>query len=146
MYHCPKRNKGILDKKFANKGVVFRKSMNYQRVLEKCVSAVFPNDSKDGKHYIANGRGIPIYSGDSIPIDNEDGNEELIPWTLDAYIKLSSFRYASKARLYCVKYYTAGDHIIRTLVYLDSAMNVFFLQKNPLMTVMREKRCLPLQA
>ena len=31
------------------------------------------------------------------------GEEELIPWTLETYIKLSSIKYASKARFYCVK-------------------------------------------
>lgn len=62
-----------------NKGVVFRKDRNYQHVLEKCVSALFPNDSNDGKNYIANGRGMPIYDGDSISVDNNDGNEEMVP-------------------------------------------------------------------
>ena len=111
MYHCTKRNKGILDRGYASKGVVFRKDMTYQRVLEKCVSAVFPNDSSDGKHYVANGRGIPIFSGDNIAIDNNEGEEEFVPWTLDTYIRLSSCRFASKTRLYCVKCYTAGNHL-----------------------------------
>ena len=38
-----------------------------------------------------------------IRIDNDDGEEESIPWTLETYIRLSSVRYASKARLYCYK-------------------------------------------
>jgi len=46
---------------------------------------------------------MPIYSGEHIQVDNDDGVEEFIPWTLEAYIKLSSIKYPSKARFYCVK-------------------------------------------
>ena len=38
-----------------------------------------------------------------IHVDNDDVVEELIPWTLEAYIKLSNIKYPSKARFYCVK-------------------------------------------
>ena len=45
MYHCYRRNKGILDRQYVTQSVVFRKDMTYQRVLEKCVSVVFPDDA-----------------------------------------------------------------------------------------------------
>ena len=86
--------------------VVLRKDMSYQRILEKCVSVVFPEDelpSNEYEFYIANGRGMSFHSGDHILIDNDDGNEESIPLTLEAYTQLSNVRYASKTRLYCVK-------------------------------------------
>ena len=85
--------------------------MSYQRVLEKCVSHVFPDDdlsSNEYEYYVSNGRGICISNGDSIRVDNNDGEEECIPWTLQTYIKLSSIRYASKARFYCVKKFVVG--------------------------------------
>ena len=53
--------------------------------------------------YVANGHGLPICCGDNIAIDNDQGEEELIPWSLGMYIKLSNVRYASKACFYCVK-------------------------------------------
>ena len=56
-------------------------------------------------HYIANGCGMPICGEEYIRVDNDEGVEELIPWTLQMYIKLS---YASKARFYCVKKYATG--------------------------------------
>ena len=53
---------------------------------------------------MANGRGICIYeSEDFIRVDNANGGEECVPWTLQTYIKLSSGRYASRTRLYCVQ-------------------------------------------
>ena len=58
--------------------------------------------------YVANGRGMCICSEDIIRVDNADGEEEHIPWTLQTYIKLSTIRYASKARFYCVKKYVEG--------------------------------------
>ncbi|CAI8021362.1 hypothetical protein GBAR_LOCUS12679, partial [Geodia barretti] len=106
MYHCYKRKKWVLDGQYVTQSLVFRKDMNYRRILETCVSVVFPDDdleSSECEYYIANGRGMSIHSGDFIQINNDDGEEECIPWTLEAYIRLSSIRYASKARLYCVK-------------------------------------------
>ena len=109
MYHCQRRNKGILDKQFVAQSMVFRKDVTYPRMLEKCISMVFPDDSSDGgKYYMSNGRGMPICDGEYIRVDNDEGEEELIPWTLETYIKLSNIKYASKARFYCVKDYTAG--------------------------------------
>ena len=109
MYHCQRRNKGILDKQFVAQSMVFRKDVTYPRMLEKCISVVFPDDSSDGgKYYMSNGRGMPICDGEYIRVDNDEGKEELIPWTLETYIKLSNIKYASKAHFYCVKDYTAG--------------------------------------
>ena len=79
--------------------------MNYQRILAKCKAVVFPDstaaDSDD--YYIASGRGMPICSADYIRVDNANGIEEKIPWSLETYIKLSCTKYLSKARFYCVK-------------------------------------------
>ena len=79
--------------------------MNYERVLQKCVASVYPGTAADcnSDFYVANGRGLPICCGDNIAIDNDQGEEELIPWSLGMYIKLSNVRYASKARFYCIK-------------------------------------------
>ena len=81
--------------------------MTYKRVLEKCVSVVFPDDAHDDcEYHVSNGRGMCIYVDEYIRVDNEEGEEKLIPWTLETYIKLSSIKYASNACFYCVKKYT----------------------------------------
>ena len=68
------------------------------------MAIVFPEEVLDDcEYYISNGRGMPIYSGEHIHVDNDDVVEELIPWTLEAYIKLSNIKYPSKARFYYVK-------------------------------------------
>ena len=73
MYHCHKRNKGVLDRQFVTQSVVFRKDMCYQRVLEKCVSMVFPDDEDvDCEYYVANGKELPICTGECIIIDNDE--------------------------------------------------------------------------
>lgn len=104
MYHCYKRKRGVFDRQYVTQSVLFRKEMKYERVLQKCISVTFPDDNVESNdHYIANGKGMSIYSGDTIQIENENGEEESIPWTLETYIQLSNARYASKTRLYCVK-------------------------------------------
>ena len=91
------------------------------QVLNKCVSIVFADDSdadesEEYEYYVANGRGICICDGEFIKIE---GIEERIPWTLQAYIKFSSSKYASRTRLYCVKKFIAGktltarDHLLK---------------------------------
>lgn len=36
-------------------------------------------------------------------IDDEDGEEQKVPWTLMKYIEYSHFKYASKAKFFCVR-------------------------------------------
>ena len=83
------------------------KKKKYERVLQKCISVMFPDDNVESndhyEYHVANGKGMSIYSGDTIQIENENGEEESIPWTLETYIQLSNARYASKTRLYSVK-------------------------------------------
>ena len=40
---------------------------------------------------------------ENIRFDNDEGQEECVPWTLQMYIKLSNITYVSRATLYCVK-------------------------------------------
>ena len=87
--------KGILDRQFAAQSVVLRKDMTYSRVLEKCITIVFSADEnvqESCEYYIANGRGMSICNDDHICVDNVDGEEEHITWTLQTYINLSSIR------------------------------------------------------
>ena len=78
--------------------------MNYERVLQKCVASVYPGTAADcnSDFYVANGRGLPICCRDNIVIDNDQGEEELISWSLGMCIniKLSNVRYASKVNFY----------------------------------------------
>ena len=77
----------MLDRQHVTQSVVFRKEMNHQRVLQKCISVTFPDDDAESNeceyYYIANGKGLSIHSGDYIKIENNDGEEESIPWTLE---------------------------------------------------------------
>ena len=92
MYHCPSRSKGILDKKYVPKYVVFRKIMSYESVLQKCVASVYPGTAADcnSDFYVANSCGLPICCENNIAIDRDQGEEEFIPWSLGVYIKLSN--------------------------------------------------------
>ena len=48
------------------------------------------SDAVNCEYYVANGRGMCICSEDIIRVDNADGEEQHIPWTLQTYIKLST--------------------------------------------------------
>ena len=80
MYYCHRRKKGILDRQYVAQSVVFRKDMNYARVLQTCISVVFPDDeeSTECEYYVANGRGISIHNDDFLHVDDADGQEERI--------------------------------------------------------------------
>ena len=58
-----------MDRQYVTQSIVFRKDMNYKRVLQKCISVVFPDDdveSNECEYYVANGRGMSIHGGDYI--------------------------------------------------------------------------------
>lgn len=139
MYHCPRCNKGILDKQFVTQSVVFRKDMTYHRVLEKCISVVFPDDMTDScEYYVSNGRGMPICSEEYIRVDNDEGVEELILWTLETYIKLSSIKYASKALLLCVA--LGGYHSLSSYQWSNDGCDLLG-EVHPIPTVAGKYTC-----
>ena len=89
MYHCPRRSRGVLVKGDA-RNMFFRKDCSYQRMLEKCIAEIYTEEERENaEFYIADSRGIPIWSSDTIKIDVDNGTEEL-EWTLNHYIHLSN--------------------------------------------------------
>ena len=70
-------------------------------MLERCIS-VLKCDGEESHYYLADSKGIPIWSDNTISIDGSEGEEE-IPWTLKNYIQYSNVRYPSKAKFYCVE-------------------------------------------
>lgn len=88
------------------KNVLLRRDSSYKRMLEKCVQELF-TDEEQTKHnfYIADTRGVAVWSGDSIAMDLEGSGERTkeCEWTLGKYIKLSRIKFPSKARFFCVK-------------------------------------------
>ena len=73
--------------------VIFKKSCSYQHMLEHCIS-MLKYDKKDCEFYLADSKGVPIWTANMISMDGEGE----IPWT-----RHSNIRYRSKAKLYCVK-------------------------------------------
>lgn len=67
------------------------------------VSKNFIQEQND--FYIADTRGIAIWNGDKIEVDVEGSGQRAreCDWTLEQYIHLSSAKFFSKARFYCVK-------------------------------------------
>ena len=99
MYYCFKRGRGILEKTPA-KNTVFHKECSYKRMLDKCL-AVYSEEERNGADfYIADSRGARICN--SIILD-ANGDDLEVEWTLNKYISLSSMKYPSKARFYCVR-------------------------------------------
>ena len=101
MYHCPKRGRGILRRGVPPTNIIFKKSCSYQHMLERCIS-MLKYDKKDCEFYLADSKGVPIWTANTISMDDDDGEGE-IPWTLMNFIRHSNIRYPSKAKLYCVK-------------------------------------------
>ena len=86
----------------AVRNMIFRRSTTYKRMLEKCMEA-YPEDKRsNAEFYVADSRGFPIWSSDTIVIDLDDGPQEM-PWTLGSHIRLSNVKYPSKEKYYCVR-------------------------------------------
>ena len=103
MYNYPKCGKGILERSFKPAKIAVRRDSSYQRLLEKCKSAVFPEGAGTSDQvYVADASGVCICSNPFLTIDTSSGEEKTIPWTLQTYIQLAGSKYPSKTRLYCV--------------------------------------------
>ena len=53
--------------------------------------------------YIADSRGVGVWSSDNIAVDGADGTKQEVSWSIAIYIQLSNIEYPSKAQFYCVK-------------------------------------------
>lgn len=103
MYHCINRGRGILRRGSPPVNIIFNKHCSYQHMLERCISTLkYDNKNEEYEYYLADSKGVPIWTKDTISIDEETGERE-IPWTLINYIHYSNVKYPSKARIYCVE-------------------------------------------
>ena len=103
MYHCPNRGRGIIKRGVSPTNIIFKKNCSYQHMLERCLNILKyeKNDDTEYVYYLADSKGVPIWTADTISID-DDGEKE-IPWTLINFIRHSNIRYPSKAKIYVVQ-------------------------------------------
>ena len=65
--------------------------------------SLYSEDEQEGsRFYIADSRGVPIWTDDYLVIDGKNG-EEKVPWTLMKYIEYSHVKYPSKSKFFCVR-------------------------------------------
>ena len=106
MYHCDKKGRGVHIRGGRLKNILLRVDCTYSRMLEKCVQELYSNEEQEQNYfYIADTRGIAIWNGDKIEVDVEGSGQRAreCDWTLEQYIHLSSAKFFSKARFYCVR-------------------------------------------
>lgn len=110
----PEKAKGVLDKGFPSVKIPLHKDSSYINLIEKCKASVWPDSTNDYKYYMADGTGAAIGS-DSFHIDCEDKRKTVLPWTLNNYLKVSSVKYPSRLRLYCVRKFKSGINLFALL-------------------------------
>ena len=93
--------KGILDKSFPLIKVAFHKDCSSSDIILKCQECVWDHSDKNYEYYIADGSGSAICS--NFNVDLSDGSRQSLPWTLNNYLRVSSIKYPSRLRLYCVR-------------------------------------------
>lgn len=73
MYHCHKRGRGILKRGIPPTNINFNQSCNYQHVLERCKNLLGYTDEEKKKcyFYLADAKGVPIWTSDEISVDEE---------------------------------------------------------------------------
>ncbi len=94
--------------------VPFHSQASYDTILCKCKELLWPredmadDDDDDAIYYLADGSGTSIYAGgrfELVPI-TDTAKKEILPWTLQNYLRVSKVKYPSRLRFYVVK----GDH------------------------------------
>lgn len=72
-------------------------------MLDRCINLLSYTEEqkKRSEFYLADSKGVPIWTSDTISMDAEEG-EQHVPWTLCNYISCTNIRYRSKAKFYCV--------------------------------------------
>ena len=69
--------------------------------VKKCTAKLFPDEQRDDFHYyLADSTGLSLSKDGLLSIDDEDGTQKTIPWTLQNYLKVSNIKYA---KLFCVQ-------------------------------------------
>ena len=64
-----------------------------------------------------------VMENNYIRVDNDEGEEELILWTLETYIKLSNIKYASKAHTHISTFGIYSSHGSRENVWRNKNTN-----------------------
>ena len=103
MYHCYRRGRGIQQRGLPPTNINFNPSCTYQHMLDRCKNLLSytEEEKKSSQFYLADSKGVPIWTSDQISVDDKSGERHL-PWTLANYISCSNCRYPSKAKFYCV--------------------------------------------
>ena len=103
-YDCHK-GKYVIDKSNSTKVFIHRHA-RYKCVLERLQGVLFPRESKNLHRYtfaLVDTTGNPLCStkGD-MSLQQDDGTEKLVPWTLQTYLSVKNIRFPSKLKLYCL--------------------------------------------
>ena len=120
--------KGILDRSFPSLKIPLHKECSYTDLNNKCKQYVWADSSDTNyTYYMADGSGTGIGSC-SFNIDLKDSRKTVLPWTLENYLRVSSVKYPSKLRLYCVRKLTPGrstfNFTIMTVLIVEGSLCV----------------------
>ena len=101
MYHDDKLGRGKVDRTFTLMKVNFDREETYNRMLEKSKRLVWGEFSEGDNYYLADGSGSCIEQS-QFEVGTNSGKQEVLPWTLSNYLKVSNIKFPSRARIYCV--------------------------------------------
>lgn len=96
MHHDEKLGRGRADRSFPLMKINFDREETYERMCEKSRKILWKHygDGRDGS-------GSCIEKA-QFEVTTTNGQKEVLPWTLENYLKASNVKYASRARVYCV--------------------------------------------
>ena len=91
------RGRKRVDREFGFVNINVHKSASYSRLLEKCINAVW--GSLEDQQYtftLMDTQGVLI--DDKLIVDEPDGSDRELPWSLETYVKITKKTYATKPR------------------------------------------------
>lgn len=72
-------------------------------MLEKSMMIYSDEERSNATFYMADSRGVPIWTDDYLLLDDKSGKDEKVPWTLIKYIEYSQAKYPSRSKFFCVR-------------------------------------------
>jgi len=108
MIHDDKTSRGKADRHYSMMKINFDPENGYEEVLKKSQRLTWPGIK--GKFYLSDGSGSSIQQP-QFEITGADGSTDIIPWTLENFIKISNAKFPSRTRLYCVRKELQGKYL-----------------------------------
>ena len=96
-----KNGKRRVDRKFEPVKINIHRQASYDRVLTKCLAAAWGEVGESASYVLTDTGGMKI--PEKLVIDQPDGTDEVLPWTLETYLQITKKTYHCQPKFQVLK-------------------------------------------